>query len=262
MMTAAEIFACLDAAFPFNDAESWDNSGYLVHTTRPIHKVLVALDAGRAVLEEADACGAELIITHHPVIFHPLHTLRPASPAETALRRNIGILSVHTNFDVGPLSADACLSKSLQERLGFVETAVLDVTRPLPTPHGFGRIGRFPSPVSFDTLLSTMKDIFKTDRLRAVSGNDRPIHSLSFCSGGGGEYLQQVVERGLDAYLTADLKHDAFVTAENTGVSLFCPTHYQMEKPAMSALADFLRQKLPKLTVLESVREEEPGRFF
>lgn len=260
-MNGFDVFKTLDLSFPFSQAEEWDNSGYLVQSDRPVSKILVALDATLPVIEEADRLGAELIVTHHPVIFHPLKVLSPQHPAVAAAVRGIGILSAHTNFDVGPLSADAHLCRALCEKLGFEQTSLLDVTLPGEEARGFGRTGVFPKALSFEALLAAFKKIFGIDTLRAVSGG-REIRTLAFCSGGGSEYLARMIDEGFDAYVTADLKHDAFLSAQNAGLSLFCPTHYQMEKPAMAALAAFLREQLASAEVFESCAEQECGQYF
>ena len=114
MATVSEIKKELDKYFPFTEAEPWDNSGLLVEGEREVSKIVVSLDATLPVIKEAAALGAELIITHHPVIFHPLKALLDSEPAVFALKNNISIISAHTNYDISEYGADANLKAMLE----------------------------------------------------------------------------------------------------------------------------------------------------
>ncbi len=258
MLKISDIYSTINAAFPFATAEGWDNSGLLVENDREIEKVLVALDASSEVVFEAIEKGAQLIVTHHPVIFHPLKNLSLSNPAVLALQNSIGIISAHTNFDVGYASADSEFSKLLSERALFREEGILDITVSEPHPLGFGRYGRLQKPLSANEFASILKYALDCDALRYTDGG-RVIRKIAFCCGGGSEYIQKAIDEGFDAYITSDVKHSAFIEANNTCLSLFAPTHYQMEKPAMKNMADFLKSNFPDAVILESENEQEPS---
>lgn len=257
MATVFEIKKELDKYFPFTEAEPWDNSGILVEGDREVTKILVALDATIPAIKEAKGFGAELIITHHPVIFHPLKALVDNEPAVLALKSNISILSAHTNFDISEYGADAHLKKLLSEKAGFKAESVLDITHTEPAPHGFGYIGVLGKEYSCEQFAELLKEIFCCDSLRLVP-TAKKIRKIAYCSGAGGEYLKKATMLGCDAYITADVKHSAFTEALNAGIALYAPTHYQMEKPAMENLAKLVFSLFPETDVLHSNLETEP----
>lgn len=122
MITIGMIYRYLDTIAPFRRAMSWDNSGLLVGSQEdPAGKVLLALDATLPVVEEAAKMGAGLIVSHHPVIFHPLKAVGRNHPVYQAIRHGIGIISAHTNLDVAEGGVNDALAEllCLQERKPF-----------------------------------------------------------------------------------------------------------------------------------------------
>lgn len=257
MATVLEIKKELDKYFPFTEAEHWDNSGFLVEGEREVSKVIVALDATLPVIKEAVSAGAQLIITHHPVIFHPLKALMESEPAVYALKNNVSIISAHTNYDISEYGADANLKAMLEKSAGFAAESVLDVTHTEPAPHGFGFVGSLDKDYTYDEFADLLKDIFACEQIRLVP-TDRKIRKIAYCSGAGGEYLKKAIALGCDAYITADVKHSSFTEALNAGIALYAPTHYQMEKPAMENLAKLAHSLFPELEVSVSSKETEP----
>ncbi len=257
MATILEIKKELDKYFPFTEAEPWDNSGLLVDGERNVSKIVVALDATMPVIIEAMAIGAELIITHHPVIFHPLKALISNEPAVIALKRGISIISAHTNYDISRYGADANLNALLEKAAGFTAESVLDVTHTEPAPHGFGFVGSLNKDYTCEEFAKILKEIFACEHIRLVP-TQRKIRKIAYCSGAGGEYLKKAISLGCDAYITADVKHSCFTEALNAGMALYAPTHYQMEKPAMENLAKLVFSIFPETDVLVSGQETEP----
>lgn len=260
MYSVREIYSAINAAFPFCEAEKWDNAGLLVDPENKVSKIIVALDASIPVVNEAIETGAELIVTHHPVIFNPIKSLSLSNPAVLALKNSVAIISAHTNYDVGYLSADSHLSKLLSDAVDFREDDILDITHSEPMPHGFGRIGRLGKPMTSDEFALKLKKALGCDVIR-YTPTDKLIRKIAFCCGGGASYFEKVVAEGFDAFITSDVKHNHFTDAINTNTALFVPTHYQMEKPAMSAIASLLKQSFPEAEVILSQSEKEPSKI-
>lgn len=261
MYSISEIYSTINAAFPFCEAEKWDNAGLLVDPEIKVTKIIVALDASVPVVNEAISKGAQLIVTHHPVIFNPIKSLSLRDPAVLALKNSVAIISAHTNYDVGYLSADAHLSKLLADAVDFREDDILDITHTEPIPHGFGRIGRLGKPMSSDEFALKLKEALGSDAIR-YTPIERQIRKIAFCCGGGSSYFEKVASQGFDAYITSDVKHNHFTDAINTNTALFVPTHYQMEKPSMSALVSLLKQSFPEAEVILSESEKEPSKVI
>ena len=258
MANIRDFYNFLDSIAPFNTQEEWDNSGALVLTEREIKKVLICLDATLDSINEAKEKNAELIISHHPVIFSPLSFLNPCGAAETALKNGIGIISCHTNLDISEYCADNILSNELKEKLGFIEKEILDITKSTPTSKGFGKIGEFKTQIPFSEVKDALKRVYDCEHL-ICSKTTKDIKTLAFCCGGGSSYLEKIAELNIDAFITSDCKHSSFIFANNTNTALFCPTHYEMEKPMMKKLISVLQKAFPEIKFILSEKESSPS---
>lgn len=132
MTTVRDVYNAIDAIAPFSSALDWDNCGLLVgDPSRPVEKVLAALDVTPEVVAEAVRSGAQLIISHHPVIFHPLKALTPGQPAFLAAAAGVAVISAHTNYDMAP----AGVNKALADALGLtgLQPLAVEASRPFCT---------------------------------------------------------------------------------------------------------------------------------
>jgi dinuclear metal center YbgI/SA1388 family protein len=259
MATVKQVYDVINSRFPFNEAEGWDNSGLIIEANEEVCKILVSLDATAEVIKEAENIGANLIVCHHPVIFHPIKNLSLQNPAVSALKSGISIISAHTNFDVSDLGPDATLEKLLVKELGFTDIETIEITQKEPIPHGFGRIGRVSTVLNADEFAVVIKRILGADALR-YSDCGKEIFKIGFCCGGGSDYIETAAALGCDAFITSDVKHSAFIDANNLGISVFAPTHYQMEKPAMKNMATLLKDSFPQVEIVLSQAECEPTK--
>ena len=140
-MTIQELFALIDREIaPFSLAESWDNSGLLVGDgEREVKAALLCLDITLPAIRQAQRVGAQLIISHHPVIFHPLKRVMANSPVYALIEAGIGAICAHTNLDVARGGVNDCLAQAL---------GLMDI-RPLGEgPEGLGRMGELRQPLS------------------------------------------------------------------------------------------------------------------
>ena len=127
--TAQDYLNAIDAFAPFSLVEKWDNTGLLIGSPgQEVSRVLVALDATLAVIEEAQKEGAQLLITHHPIIFNPLKNIPEDSPVYRAIASGVAVLCAHTNLD----NAECGISTVLAEMLGLGDAEMLETTKTLP----------------------------------------------------------------------------------------------------------------------------------
>lgn len=250
MVTVGDICGYMDTVAPFSMKFDFDNIGLMVgDPARPVTRILTALDATEAVVDEAKAWGAELIVTHHPLIFHPLKSLRADEPQGRKLmdliRAGISVLSFHTNLD----AAEGGVNDVLMAALGAEVTGLLDPhgAHPDGTPYGVARLGELPEPMEFETFLQRTKAVLRCKGLRYVGG--RPVHRLACCGGSGGGELEAVLRAGCDTYVTADLKYDQFLLAEEYGLNLIDADHFCTEHPVIPELAALLQGRFPDLEV-------------
>lgn len=233
-MTLQELLAFFDEKAPFSTAESWDNVGLLVGAAqKEVHRVTVALDATAAALEAARQQGAELLITHHPVIFSPLRALETDAVAYQAAAAGIGVLSLHTNLD----KAAGGVNDTLAARLGLTDVRV--------GADGMTRIGQLNAPTTGRKFAADIGARLHT----AVRVNgDRPVRRVAVCGGSGGEFIPALASEA-DAFVTGEVRHHEWLLAQALGLTVLEAGHYATELPVIETLRDWLAEEMPRLEV-------------
>ncbi|PXY32504.1 Nif3-like dinuclear metal center hexameric protein [Prauserella muralis] len=243
--TVSDVIAALDAAYPPDLAESWDAVGLVCgDPAEPAGRVLVCVDPVAATVDEAVELGARMIVAHHPLLLRGVHGV-PADSAKGALvhrmiREGIALFCAHTNAD----SANPGVSDALATALG------LRVTGPL-APHpggdtGIGRIGELAEAEPFGTFVRRVAAALPATRpgVHGAGDPDRPIRTVAVSGGAGDGYLGAATEAGVDAYVTADLRHHpAGEHLERLGrvPALVGVTHWASEWPWCGQAAEVIR---------------------
>jgi len=265
-LSTKDICDLLEDLAPTSLAEPWDNVGLLVgNPASPVSSILVGLDPVGALLDEAVAIQADLIITHHPVIFHPLHALRTDLPMggllARALSAGITMVACHTNLD----SAVNGVNDILAARLA------LKATRPLKTHAadngcGIGRIGTLATPVAGEAFLSRVLDALGVAHVRFSGKLPERIATVAVCGGSGDDFTQAAFDAGADLYLTGEIKLSTARWAEEAGFCVVDAGHYATELPVVGHLAGIISLHLKKqghhLPVAASTRQKDPFHIF
>lgn len=239
-MTVFDIYKFLDAFCPFSTACEWDNSGLLIgNKNAPVTKAIIALDCTDSVLTETENTGAELIITHHPVIFPSVNSVLADSLLHRLIKNGISVISVHTNLDKAERGVNYCLAK----HLGLHSVFSIDAT------DGFsircGELDTTFTPDEFAKYAGEKLGIIP----RFCSGNRR-ISRVAVCGGSGGDFLDDAIKAGADAYVTADIKHHVFLDAANRGITLIDGGHFATEDTVIEPLKNLLSIKFPTIKFL------------
>lgn len=254
MMTVKEIYDIIDGYAPFSTQESWDNSGLLAgcHSAQ-VTKALTALDITADVIREAAQLGAELIISHHPIIFHPLRMLDTSPDAENPtamlIRHGINAICTHTPFDMAPMGMNKGLYELLCQPLGL-STA----SRPLEDcgeGRSIGRIYELGQPLTAREAAKCLKTALGCTCVRYTCG-DNIIKSCAINSGSGNSFVTLARELGADCLISGDLKHDALISARNMGFSVFDCGHYHTERIFMGLMKEWLSSADIGVTCSES----------
>lgn len=249
MATVRDIYHQIDAVAPFADAMDFDNTGILVGDAgAEVQTVLFALDIQPQVVKEAVALGAQLIISHHPVIFKPLRQLDTASVPYLLARHGIAAIGCHTNLDVAPeYGVNVCLAK----RLGLHELRGAKVYR-----QGFSLFtAELDTPVSPVQFARLVKDRLQADQVQFVHGTGE-IKKVALCSGAGGSEMHNVMETGAQAYLTGELRHDEWITAGQMGITVLAAGHYDTEKWFADLLCGYLQEAFPQMNMVISAQDK------
>ena len=251
MAAVKDVFQALDRLAPFGTQLDFDNAGFLAgRSEREVRKILVALDITQAVAEEAGRCGADLIVSHHPVIFHPVKAVTDRDETGRVLlaliENRISAICAHTNLDAA--------QGGVNDRLA----AALELASPVPFEgEHIGRMGqahRRGLPVR--EYAAFVKDRLNAAGVRFVDGG-RPVEQVAVGGGSCGSMLHEAVESGCDTFVTADIKYDVFLEAKALGLNLLDAGHYATEQVVCPALVDFLQKEFPAVQVrLSEVHRE------
>ena len=243
-MKVQTVLDYIDSFAPFASAEPWDNSGLQVGSPdAEISSVLLCLDVTRSEVRQAAEKGVGLILSHHPLIFHPLRSVSfDGVPAE-CVRQGICVVSAHTNLDKAPDGVNDSLCRALN--MDFVKA-------PPSVAGGFLNTGTIPGVRSVRALASHVATRLHAP-VRCVS-SDRPVSSVAVCSGAGAEFASDAVSLGFDALITGYASYHDFLEAEEAGLTLLAAGHFETEVVFMNDLQDKLRAAFPELRILLSAR--------
>ncbi len=253
-MTIGEVIEFLDKAAPFRTAESFDNVGLLVGGRETeVTGICCCLDITRKVIKEAAEKGANLIISHHPVIFGGLKTVPNWSPVRALIEKNIAAIAIHTNFDI----AEGGVNDTLLELLGFEKSEILEVTQ--TDGSGFGAICCTPFEFTAKALAEHCRKALYLDCVKYLK-TERGISRIAVCCGAGidGKVMELAREKRVDAIISGDIKHNFWIEAENCGIALVDAGHYGTEKAASHRIAAIVTKKFPQVAVFSSEAEEDP----
>ena len=250
MTTVADIVALVEELAPREMKEEWDHVGLLVgNRSQTVSKALVALDPFMDVCQEAADWGAELILTHHPLIFRPVRAVTTDNAVGRAIlflaQHGISAVNAHTNLDNAPGGVNDALAARLG--LGFSEVLSPAGMDRVGRPWGLLRMGKVPRQ-SLEDFLGTVKNQLGCPGLRYVNSG-RPVHHVAVGGGSCASELETVFYAGCDTFVTADVKYNQFWDARELGLNLIDAGHFYTENPICPVLADHLRAAFPDVTV-------------
>lgn len=252
MATVKDILNCVQTFAPAYMKESWDKVGLNCgHLDAPVNKVLVALDPFSAVCTEAREIGAQLLVTHHALIWQPGFVTD-----ETAWGRNtlyliengIAHINAHTNLDCAP----GGVNDTLAQTLGLSNISVISPagTDENGREYGLLRQGEIPEQ-SLAQFMETVKEKLGCPGLR-YSDCGKPVHKVAVGGGACAGFLQQAVSAGCDTFVTADVRYNQFWDAHDLGINLIDAGHFHTENPVCQVLADAISKNFPEISVIIS----------
>ena len=233
-MTVQDLYNMIDKIAPFSLQMDWDNSGFLIgDASQEVTGVLFALDVTDPVIDEAVSRGAQLIITHHPLMLTPFRTLTESDYesrlVRRLIRRNISLISAHTNLDQAP----GGVNDTLAERCGLTEVS----------GEAFFRCGFLPDPCTAWEYADRLKTLLRSD-IRLLGPGNAVISKVGLCSGSGGDEWQQAAESGCDAFISGEIKHHFGLAMAGHGIVGFECGHFATEEPGIRALYSALQKAL------------------
>lgn len=252
MTTVGDIRRAIDRVAPFDSCESFDNVGVLIGGEDiPVSRCLVTLDVTRATVIEAAQKGCEMILSHHPVIFHAMKQI-PFDSVQGMLAANrIAVLSAHTNFDKAP----GGLNQSLAELLGLEEFAPLPEDNCAATATLPGK-----KPMMMEEAVQHVAKALDLQGMRYYDAG-KPVHKVVLCCGGGGSFVHEAIRLGADLVISGDFKHDQVIDAMNAGVSCIDAGHFETERHFVPMCCKWLSEELSDVSFIAS-ENVRPGFIF
>ena len=258
MTTVSDILSFLDTLAPRGLAESWDNVGLLCGSGKQeVSRILVALDPFENVCREAVEVEAQLIVTHHPLIFDPLKSVTEDDPVGRCLRllcrSDISAINAHTNLDYAP----GGVNDTLAAVLGL--TAVQTILLP-GKDYGLLRHGTVERQPLGD-FLALVKRALGCPGLRYADAG-KPVRHVAVGGGACGSELKDAVRAGCDTFVTSDVKYNQFRDAFDLGLNLIDAGHFATENPVTAVLARKLKARFPEVEVISSRVHRDVTQFF
>lgn len=259
-MTVREVAAAIEEFAPLGLQESYDNAGLIVgRYDDQVHKALLAVDVTEEVLQEAIELGCDMVITHHPIVFHPLKRFNSSSYVERcveeAIRRGIVLYAAHTNLDSTPNG----MSWRVGQMLGVENMVVMQATN--AEGAGFGVVGELPAAEQSEEFMQRVMQTFGVKALRHSAIVKPAVRRVAICTGAGASLIDEARRSQADIYLTADLKYNDFMRGENA-IILADMGHFESEYCAIQILFDILSKKIPIFAACKSVRSSNPVNYM
>ena len=210
-------------------------------TGRDIQSVLLTTDITEDVVNEAVLSRCELIISHHPLLFHGLKQVCGQTPqariVEMAIKHNIAIYSAHTNLD----SVQGGINTKLAERFRIKDYRILiPASRDTGIPTGLGVIGKLSQPMVYADFIAYVRELLQCTYVRYTRAKKEMIEAVALCGGSGAEFIEEAIAQGADVYLTADCKYHEFQDAEGR-IGLIDIDHWYSERHAREIFQDIIQ---------------------
>lgn len=244
MAKVKDFYGYLNSIAPFETQEDWDNSGMLVgDMNAEVKKAAVVLDITHEEIKKAKAIGADLIISHHPVIFNPIKSVTKGSVPYELVASSINALCCHTPLDI----ADGGTNDSLAERLGINVTRADDPILRLGTVE----------PTTAQELAGKIANTLNTKVRYADAG--KTIKKIAICTGAGCSLIEAAGE--IDAFITGDASHHNFLDCVQAGITLIAAGHYETEIIVVPVLVKKLQAQFPDIEIID-IKQENPIKFI
>lgn len=244
MAKVKDFYGYLNSIAPFETQEDCDNSGMLVgDMNAEVKKAAVVLDITHEEIKKAKAIGADLIISHHPVIFNPIKSVTKGSVPYELVASSINALCCHTPLDI----ADGGTNDSLAELLGINVTRADDPILRLGTVE----------PTTAQELAGKIANTLNTKVRYADAG--KTIKKIAICTGAGCSLIEAAGE--IDAFITGDASHHNFLDCVQAGITLIAAGHYETEIIVVPVLVKKLQAQFPDIEIID-IKQENPIKFI
>ena len=244
-MKVRDIIQVIESFAPLSIQEKWDNSGLCIGSQdAEVTSVLLGLDCTPELVDEAIECGADMIVTHHPLIFSGLKKINSEDPVGEAvmkaIRAGIAVYAAHTNAD----KVIEGVSGAMAARLSLTDVEVLDEDG---EGTGLGAVGNLPEPMDASEAIAYVKERFGLKVMKTSRPLTEKISRVALCGGSGGSLIGAALRSGAQLYISGDISYHNFFTPK--GFMLMDIGHYESEKEIVDILFSLIKKNFPTFAV-------------
>ena len=257
-MKVREITSVIESFAPLSIQESWDNSGLIIGSLeQEVHGVLLGFDCTPELVDEAVECGADMIVTHHPLIFGGVKRISPEDPVGLTILKaasaGIAVYAAHTTAD----KVLAGVSGAMARRLALKDIQILDEES---EGCGFGAVGNLREPMDGVSFIEYVKSRFGLKVVRCSHVPEIPVSRVAMCGGSGCTLIENARKAGAQAYLCGDISYHHFFTTKDFMVMDI--GHFEGEVEIVDILFSLLRKNFPNFAICSSVRLETSNPVY
>ena len=247
-MLCKDIIKVIETAYQKHAALEWDNVGLLLgRTEKDVKTIYVALDATDEVIEDAIASEADMLITHHPLLFSPVKQITDehfiGKRIVKLLQHDISYYAMHTNYDV------LAMAQNSAERIELQDLEVLEPSNQ-ETNQGIGRVGSLPEEISVSGLCTLVKERFALDNVKVYGALDKKVKRVAISPGSGKHMSELAIAKGADVFVTGDIDYHEGMDALAQGLVIVDAGHYGLEHIFIEDMIGFLKEKFPRVCVM------------
>jgi len=240
-----DVVGVIEDFAPVSIQEGWDNSGLCIGSPdSPVSSVLLGLDCTPELVDEAVACGADMIVTHHPLIFSGLKKISPddqvGAAVIKAVSNGISVYAAHTSAD----KVISGVSGAMAARLGLKDVSILEEDG---EGTGLGVVGNLPEPLTAEQAVQLVKERFSLKAMRTSRPVEGMITRVAMCGGSGGSLIKSAMKSGAQLYISGDISYHNFFTKD--GFMIMDIGHYESEIEIVDILFSLLRKNFPTFAV-------------
>lgn len=241
-MIVKDIISKIEKTAPLELAYSWDNSGFLIgDIEKDVKKVYLTLDVNVSTVKEAVEQGAELIISHHPILFKGIKKIDYGTPEgfilKELIKNDIALYAAHTNMD----TADGGINDLLAQKLGIYDTEIIEQHTPAENC-GLGRIGNLKEETTLCEFAELVKKELNTPFVRVCGELDKKIKRVGVGSGACDDIIPDALRMGADVFLTADMKYHISIDSVESGICVIDAGHFPTEVFVMDIFEKLLSE--------------------
>ena len=264
-MKVKDIIAAVEEFAPACIQAEYDNTGLQVGSPeQEVHGVLIGFDCTAALVEEAVRRGCDMILTHHPLIYHPIRNLNPEDPGAAAVmaavKNGVAVYGCHTSADKTP----GGVSFALAEKIGLKDVRVLAPEMPGSTgnPIGFGAVGDLPEALPSVEAVALVKKALGTPAVRCSAPTGCPVSRIAVCGGSGTSLIPAARKAGAQMYVCGDVSYHYFFQPE--GFMVVDAGHFETEVEITEVLLSVIRKKFPTFVTLisENIGKANPVNYL